>query len=108
MRALLPMRTTEQLRKAGSESISVDVMATAAEAIALFQAHPGLRILPVLSATREPIGAIFEEDVRQILFNPYGHALLRKIACAPARQRMWVARSANCSPSTPTPADRRA
>ncbi len=71
------MRTTEQLRKPGSEAISVDVMASAAEAIALFQAHPGLRILPVLSAAREPIGAIFEQDVRQILFNPYGHALLR-------------------------------
>jgi methyl-accepting chemotaxis protein len=76
MRALLPMRTTEQLRKPGSESISVDVMASAADAITLFQAHPGLRILPVLSATRAPIGAIFEDDVRQILFNPYGHALL--------------------------------
>jgi methyl-accepting chemotaxis protein len=77
MRALLPMRTTEQLRKPGSESIAVDVMASAADAIALFQAHPDLRILPVLSATRAPIGAIFEQDVRQILFNPYGHALLR-------------------------------
>ena len=77
MRALLPIRTTEQLRKPGSESIFVDVMASAADAIALFQAHPGLRILPVLSAVGEPVGAIFEEDVRQILFNPYGHALLR-------------------------------
>lgn len=71
------MRTTEQLRTPGSEAIFVDVVASAADAIALFQAHPDLRILPVLSATREPIGAIFEEDVRQILFNPYGHALLR-------------------------------
>ena len=71
------MRTTEQLRTPGSESISIDVMASAADAIALFQAHPDLRILPVLSAAGEPVGAIFEEDVRQILFNPYGHALLR-------------------------------
>ncbi len=77
MRAILPMRTTEQLRKPGSESIAVDIHSSAADAIALFQAHPSLRILPVLSPNREPVGAIFEEDVRQILFNPYGHALLR-------------------------------
>lgn len=68
--------TTEQLRKPGSEDIAILSTASASEAISLFQTYPDLKILPVLSDRREPVGAIFEKDARKILFNPFGHALL--------------------------------
>lgn len=42
-----------------------------------FQEDAGLRILPVLDAEDRPAGAIYERDMRRILFNPFGHALLR-------------------------------
>ncbi len=46
------------------------------EAIEAFRSQARLRMLPVVDAEGRPIGAIFEPDVRAILYNPYGHALL--------------------------------
>ncbi|WBO23397.1 methyl-accepting chemotaxis protein [Sphingomonas abietis] len=71
------MPSVEQLCKPGSMDLAIHIGASAADAITLFQRNPDLRLLPVLTDTGAPVGAIFEEDVRQILFNPYGHALLR-------------------------------
>ncbi|WAC25050.1 methyl-accepting chemotaxis protein [Blastomonas sp. SL216] len=45
-----------------------------------FQANPDLRLLPVLDALGRPCGAIFERDMRRLLLNPFGHALLRNPA----------------------------
>lgn len=50
------------------------------EAVRCFQDDPGLRLLPVLDGVHRPIGAVFEKDVRRLLLNPYGHALLRNPA----------------------------
>lgn len=50
------------------------------EAVRCFQEDPGLRLLPVLDGARRPIGAVFEKDVRRLLLNPFGHALLRNPA----------------------------
>ncbi len=47
------------------------------EAVDLFRDVPGLRLLPVLDESDHPVGAIYERDMRRILFNPFGHALLR-------------------------------
>ena len=47
------------------------------EAVDHFQHDPHLRLLPVLDAQDRPAGAIYEWDMRRILFNPFGHALLR-------------------------------
>ena len=47
------------------------------EAVEQFQQNPWLRILPVLDDADRPRGAIYERDMRRILFNPFGHALLR-------------------------------
>ncbi|MEJ7933936.1 methyl-accepting chemotaxis protein [Sphingobium sp. AN558] len=56
---------------------SISHAAQLAQALELFQAHPQMRLLPVLDDEARPIGAIFERDMRLILFNPYGHALLK-------------------------------
>lgn len=47
------------------------------EAVDHFQQDPALRLLPVLDESGRPAGAIYERDMRRILFNPFGHALLR-------------------------------
>ena len=47
------------------------------EAVDHFRLDPALRLLPVLDSEGRPVGAIYERDMRRILFNPYGHALLR-------------------------------
>ncbi|WP_176592012.1 methyl-accepting chemotaxis protein [Sphingobium sp. EM0848] len=47
------------------------------EAVDYFQHDPALRLLPVVDAADRPVGAIYERDMRRILFNPFGHALLR-------------------------------
>lgn len=47
------------------------------EAVDWFQRDSSLRLLPVLDAHDRPVGAIYERDMRRILFNPFGHALLR-------------------------------
>lgn len=47
------------------------------EAVDCFQRDSALRLLPVLDARDRPVGAIYERDMRRILFNPFGHALLR-------------------------------
>ena len=45
-------------------------------AVEAFRRNPRLRLLPVVSHGGRPVGAVFEQDVREILYNPYGHALL--------------------------------
>lgn len=47
------------------------------DAVEIFQADPELRLLPVLDRDCRPVGAVFERDMRRILFNPFGHALLK-------------------------------
>jgi methyl-accepting chemotaxis protein len=70
------MPSVEQLCTPGDGALAIGTDASAAEAIEVFRTRPGLRLLPVLNEAAEPVGAIFEADVRQILFNRYGHALL--------------------------------
>lgn len=47
------------------------------EVIALFHEQPDMRVLPVVDGDHRPVGAVFDRDVRQLLLNPFGHALLR-------------------------------
>ncbi|WP_448661811.1 methyl-accepting chemotaxis protein [Sphingomonas sp. CJ20] len=47
-----------------------------ARAVRVFTDNIALRLVPVLDAEDRPIGAIFEEDVRRLLLNPFGHALM--------------------------------
>lgn len=48
---------------------------TLADAVAAFQLDTDMRLLPIVDLSRQPIGAIFEKDVRRLLLNPFGHAL---------------------------------
>jgi methyl-accepting chemotaxis protein len=47
-----------------------------AEAVTMFQSDADLRLLPILDRNGRPLGAIFEREIRRLLLNPFGHALL--------------------------------
>ena len=66
-----------------------DTMWRAAE---LFGDDPELRLVAIVDDRAQPLGAIFEKDVRRLLLNPFGHALMRNPSygaavsrCAPLR-----------------------
>lgn len=50
---------------------------TLLDAVDAFQGNTDLRLLPLLDVQHRPLGAIFEKDIRRLLLNPFGHALLR-------------------------------
>lgn len=54
------------------------VMADApiASVIAAFSAAPRARLIPVVDSDRQPLGAVYEADVKPYLYNQFGHALL--------------------------------
>lgn len=80
--------------EAGCEQVAASEPLKAA--VEAFRRNPRLRLLPVVSPGGRPVGAVFEQDVREILYNPYGHALLDNPAfnraveahCRPARSPM--------------------
>lgn len=49
-------------------------------AIEIFQTNMDVRLLPVVDAQHRVTGAVFEKDVRRLLLNPFGHALMRNPA----------------------------
>lgn len=55
---------------------SVEAGARMLEVVKLFRATPRLRMIAVVDILQRPIGAVFERDVRQLLFSPFGYALL--------------------------------
>jgi methyl-accepting chemotaxis protein len=61
----------------GSGNAFIDIAATLSAAVEAFRLRPNSRILPVCDGRGIVVGAVFEEDVRRLLFNPFGHALLQ-------------------------------
>ena len=60
--------------EAGNDHVAASAPLRAA--IDAFRCNSRLRLLPVVDGACRPIGAVFEQDVREILYNPYGHSLL--------------------------------
>lgn len=55
----------------------VTVNAELREVIAVFRSRPELEALPIIDREGRPIGVVLERDVRRLLLNPFGHALLQ-------------------------------
>ena len=51
--------------------------ASLSDAIQRFRQAPDLRLLAIVDERRRPLGVIREVDVRSVLFNPFGHALMQ-------------------------------
>ncbi len=65
------------MRIAGSESIYCFDSQTLSDVVEMFRANEEIRLLPILDHAMRPVGTIHENDVRRILFNPFGHSLLQ-------------------------------
>ena len=72
-RALLP----EWLAEADRSLVTLRHDAPLTAAVEHFKRNTTLRLVPVLDDEDRPIGAIYEIDIRRLLLNPFGHALLR-------------------------------
>ncbi len=62
--------------KDGHTALSVSITDTLRETLEMFRSHRAMRILAVVDQHNQPVGVIREVDVRDLLFNPYGHALM--------------------------------
>lgn len=60
-----------------ADHLTIGQDATLTAVVDRFRRHHDLRLLVVLDDRRQPVGVLREVDVRELLFNPYGHALLR-------------------------------
>ncbi len=58
------------------ERTSVDSRARLLDVVTIFQAAPHLRMVAIVDALQRPVGAVYERDMRQLLFSPFGYALL--------------------------------
>ncbi len=54
--------------------LSVSISDSLGRVLEIFRRHRSMRLLAVLDANEWPIGVIQEIDVRDLLFNPFGHA----------------------------------
>lgn len=71
------MQNVAKLIPSDSHScLSVRITDTLRETIELFRKHRAMHILAVVDEHNRPVGVIREVDVRALLFNPYGHALM--------------------------------
>lgn len=69
--------TTARMREASNRSVPTIVRTDGLkQVIDAFQTTAGLRFLPVLDDRDAPVGAIYEADIRRLLFNRFGHDLL--------------------------------
>ncbi|MGC6399719.1 methyl-accepting chemotaxis protein [Sphingomonas sp. FW199] len=68
------------LRGADCNIASVTAETPMRTVVALFEKNIDLRLLPVVDDGNRPIGAIFERDIRRLVLNPFGHALMRNPA----------------------------
>lgn len=59
-----------------ADHLTIGQDATLTAVVERFRAHHDLRLLAVLDPQRRPVGVLREIDVRELLFNPFGHALL--------------------------------
>ena len=56
--------------------LSVLISDTLRVTLEMFRKHRSMRVLAVIDHDNRPVGVIREIDVRDLLFNPYGHALM--------------------------------
>ncbi|MFD1786361.1 methyl-accepting chemotaxis protein [Sphingomonas floccifaciens] len=75
-----PVAEAAWLTEAERRPASIEQEGTMLDAVERFRDDPDLRLLSVVDGDRRPVGAIFERDIRRLLANPFGHALMRNPA----------------------------
>lgn len=74
--AIATRPTQDDALRAAMISRTVAADAGLREVIAIFRSEPELEALPVIDRDGRPVGAVLERDIRRLLLNPFGHALL--------------------------------
>lgn len=74
---LPPMKILPQLTETERNPKWLPATGTLLQAVDIFRADIELRLLPILDESGAPVGAVFDRDIRKVLLNPFGHALLR-------------------------------
>jgi methyl-accepting chemotaxis protein len=74
--AIVPGRSSADMLRAALIGRSISIDTGLRDVIALFRAESALEALPVVDSNNRPVGAVLERDIRRLLLNPYGHALL--------------------------------
>ncbi|KQM77754.1 hypothetical protein ASE70_07700 [Sphingomonas sp. Leaf22] len=85
-----------------AEHLTIGQDATLSAIVERFRAHHDLRLLAVLDPQRRPVGVLREVDVRALLFNPFGHALLDNPSFRASTARL-VRRATIADADTPVP-----
>ena len=76
-RAIVPDPRNEALPIGALTTQAIMEDAELRDVIALFRATPEIEALPVVDSGHRPLGAVLERDIRTLLLNPFGHALLQ-------------------------------
>ena len=69
-------RIQSVLAEADLDRLHLNARATLLEGVDIFREQPERRLLPIVDEEQHLTGALYERDLRRILFNPFGHALL--------------------------------
>lgn len=85
-----------------AEHLTIGQDATLNAIVDRFRAHHDLRLLAVLDGARRPVGVLREADVRELLFNPFGHALLGNPSFSSGTARL-IRRATIADADTPVP-----
>ncbi|MET0375076.1 MAG: methyl-accepting chemotaxis protein [Rhizorhabdus sp.] len=75
--AIAAHRPQEDALRAALSTEAIDAAAEPRDVVARFRACPDLEALPVVDAEGYPVGAVLEREMRKVLLNPFGHALLQ-------------------------------
>lgn len=71
------MQNPAQISGSIDESrLSVRIGVKLREMLEIFRRNPAMRLLAVVDDKMRPIGVVREVDIRNMLFNPFGHALM--------------------------------
>ncbi|KKC25080.1 methyl-accepting chemotaxis protein [Sphingomonas sp. SRS2] len=75
--AIAADRPQEDALRAALSTEAIGAAAEPRDVVARFRACPDLEALPVVDADGRPVGAVLEREMRKVLLNPFGHALLQ-------------------------------
>lgn len=58
----------------------------------VFRRSPGISLVPVLNRNQEPIGVIWEKDLKEYVYSPFGREILRNRASAASHVPRFITR----------------
>lgn len=63
------------------------------EAIAYFKKHNGIEVVPIINSREEPIGVLYEKQIKEYLYSPYGISILNNTTSGKSKIKNFVIES---------------